>query len=293
MVATIYLRPLRRGSLDINTTAATIGEFTVSGDNPDFNWTITTTSGTVASVPAVRGTIGLGLTVTFPPAVTSGLAPPLEVTTTGTVATGTVTDLRFLDVQVAALAGTADMQQADQFDLDITYDQTQISFATSPASGTDFALASGTAANGNSAVAVATPGTVQVRLVRTATPSLLTTPTAVIRLRFSVLAGTPPPSALPPGLAPTPPKSASRRGHRSSPTFTTAVATRKPLMSCPRSPARSHRPSPSKPFCRAVPPPMRMHASSRPCASACDDPARRPSPPGAPNRSLSSVPSSV
>ena len=203
VVATIYLRPLRRGSLDINTTAATIGEFTVSGDNPDFNWTITTTSGTVASVPAVRGTIGLGLTVTFPPAVTSGLAPPLEVTTTGTVATGTVTDLRFLDVQVAALAGTADMQQADQFDLDITYDQTQISFATSPASGTDFALASGTAANGNSAVAVATPGTVQVRLVRTATPSLLTTPTAVIRLRFSVLAGTPATSAITLGIATT------------------------------------------------------------------------------------------
>ena len=203
VVATIYLRPLRRGSLDMNTTAATIGEFTVSGDNPDFNWTITTTTGTVASVPAVRGTIGLGLTVTFPPAVTSGLAPPLEVTTTGTVATGTVTDLRFLDVQVAALAGTADMQQADRFDLDITYDPAQISFATSPASGTDFALASVTAANGNSAVAVATPGTVQVRLVRTATPSLLTTPTAVIRLRFSVLAGTPATSAITLGIATT------------------------------------------------------------------------------------------
>ena len=204
VVATIYLRPLRRGSLDIHTTAATIGEFTVSGDNPDFNWTVTTTTGTVASVPAVRGTIGLGLTVAFPPAVTSGLAPPLEVTTTGTVATGTVTDLRFLDVQVAALAGTADMQQADRFDLDITYDPTQISFATSPASGTDFALVSGTAATpGNSAVAVATPGTVQVRLVRKETPSLLTTPTAVIRLRFSVLAGTPATSAITLGIATT------------------------------------------------------------------------------------------
>ena len=203
VVATVYLRPLRRGSLDINTTAATIGEFTANGDNPDFNWTITTTSGTVASVPAVRGTIGLGLTVSFPPAVTSGLAPPLEVTTTGTVATGTVTDLRFLDVQVAALAGTADMQQADRFDLDITYDPTQISFATSPASGTDFALASGIAAGANSAVAVATPGTVQVRLVRTATPSLLTTPTAVVRLRFSVLAGIPATSAVTLGIATT------------------------------------------------------------------------------------------
>ena len=202
VIATVYLRPLRRGNLDINTATTTIGEFTASGDNPDFNWTVTTT-GAVSAVPAVRGTIGLGLTVAFPPAVTSGLAPPLEVTTTGTVATGTVTDLRFLDVQIAALAGTADMQQADRFDLDITYDPAQISFATTPASGTDFALASGTDANGSTAVAVTTPGTVQVRLVRTATPSLLTAPTAVIRLRFSVRAGTPATSAVTLGIATT------------------------------------------------------------------------------------------
>ncbi len=198
-VATIYLRILAPGDTSVTLDGAEVGESpsrniaparvrTRTNGSP-LAFAVTTQTASPATIAGVRGTLGIGLSVASPLVVDpSGALPTLAVGTSGTASqTFTVTDGRYLDVEVSLLAGTADVQQADRFAINLSL-PTGITLSADTATSTFRALGTGIVLDNEPSITTTSNGTGSTvhASLKTASGARLSTATPLVRLRLAV-----------------------------------------------------------------------------------------------------------
>ncbi|NBT04870.1 MAG: hypothetical protein EBS94_15890, partial [Proteobacteria bacterium] len=198
-VATIYLRVLAPGDASVTLVGAEVGELQdgvatttrirTRTTGTSLVFTVTTEAAPPATIANARGTLGIGLTVASPLMDTGGALPTLAVGTSGTASqTFTVTDGRYLDVEVSLLAGTADVQQANRFAIDMVLPP-GLSLPANTATATFSALGTGIVADGQAGpitVVDHEAGSIVRASLRTATGVRLATATPLVRVRLAV-----------------------------------------------------------------------------------------------------------
>jgi hypothetical protein len=183
VIATVHLRPRHRGEASL-TLASGVVLAPVPGTGA-VDWEAQPDNVATASIPDVRGTVGVGLVATLPGATADGTAPALVAGAGGlALATGaTVTDGRAIDVEVFVLAGPTDVTGTDRLAVDVTYDASVLDIPPAPTLGTDIALAPGYVADGGAVATATVPGTVRLSVKRDA-GSVLDTSAPIARVRF-------------------------------------------------------------------------------------------------------------
>ena len=199
-VATIYLRILAPGDTSVTLDGAEVGESPSGNIAPTrvrtrtngspLAFAVTTQTSSPATIAGVRGTLGIGLSVASPLVVDpSGALPTLAVGTSGTASqTFTVTDGRYLDVEVSLLAGTGDVQQADRFAINLSLPTGITLPADTTATSTFRALGTGIVLDNEPSITTTSNGTgstVHANL-KTASGARLSTATPLVRLRLAV-----------------------------------------------------------------------------------------------------------
>ncbi len=198
-VATIYLRILAPGDTSVTLDGAEVGESPSGNIAParvrtrtngsPLAFAVTTQTASPATIAGVRGTLGIGLSVASPLVVDpSGALPTLAVGTSGTASqTFTVTDGRYLDVEVSLLAGTADVQQADRFAINLSL-PTGITLSADTATSTFRALGTGIVLDNEPSITTTSNGTGSIvhASLKTASGARLSTATPLVRLRLAV-----------------------------------------------------------------------------------------------------------
>ena len=198
-VATIYLRILAPGDTSVTLNGAEVGESpsgnivptpvrTRTNGSP-LAFAVTTQTASPATIAGARGTLGIGLSVASPLVVDpSGALPTLAVGTSGTASqTFTVTDGRYLDVEVTLLAGTADVQQADRFAINLSL-PAGITLPANTATSTFRALGPGIVLDNEPSITTTSNGTGSTvhASLKTASGARLSTATPLVRLRLAV-----------------------------------------------------------------------------------------------------------
>ena len=199
-VATIYLRILAPGDTSVTLDGAEVGESPSGNIAPTrvrtrtngspLAFAVTTQTSSPATIAGVRGTLGIGLSVASPLVVDpSGALPTLAVGTSGTASqTFTVTDGRYLDVEVSLLAGTGDVQQADRFAINLSLPTGITLPADTTATSTFRALGTGIVLDNEPSITTTSNGTGSTvhASLKTASGARLSTATPLVRLRLAV-----------------------------------------------------------------------------------------------------------
>ena len=196
MVATLHFRALDRGDLSLSLDAVEVGELepgtagTGLATSP-VGYAIHVDPVAGVSVPGVRGSVGVAVTVAGSPlAGPDGLPVPLSL---GGVPTGTftVTDGRYLDLEVTALAGGEDARRIDHAAIDVPL-PAGLSLPADTASSSFSVLGPGMVADGAMAVATSESGGVTMLSVRVARAASGTfdAPAPLARVRLAVASGT-------------------------------------------------------------------------------------------------------
>jgi hypothetical protein len=120
-VATLYFRALNRGALEMTLGSVQIGDASLDLSAPQstVGFPVAVSPVTVSTIMDVRGSVGVGVAaVGSPLAQADGSPAPLSFAS-ATTPTFTVTDGRYLDVEVRALAGPSDAQAVASVAIDV------------------------------------------------------------------------------------------------------------------------------------------------------------------------------
>ena len=193
-VATLYFRALDRGDLPLTLDSVQVGDHSLDGSASQatvaFPVEVTTTAS--ATVAAVRGSVGAEVAVVGSPLAQADGTPDALAFGSTTTGTFTVTDGRFIDIEVRALAGAADAQAVNRVAIDVSL---PVGLTLAPSA--NYVIAPGIVADsataGEPAVTSttgATPATISVRARVSAGAPAMHAPTAIARVRLAVATST-------------------------------------------------------------------------------------------------------
>ena len=219
-VATLYFRVLDRGELSLTVGSVQVGDRSLdaTADPQTLAFPVAVSTTPTASLPAVRGSVGVEVaTVGSPLAQPDGSPLPLTFTTAAT-SSFTVTDGRYLDLEVRALAGPADSQGVDHMAVDLALPDGlslvggESGYVLAPDLVADPTTPSAPAVSTTNSLVSGATSVVTVR-ARTASATFHTA-SPIARIRLAVATATFGPSASPITVAVAPTTSLSQTGTR-------------------------------------------------------------------------------